>query len=398
MVIITIQDLQNIAVKSTSDFFNSSIPLNQSLAKQASEMGLNSEQLKRAVEATNTLTHLKSVELSTDRTVEFPVADYREIVKMAFVPNVAGSNPDDLDNDSFGLVEKTASVDSAESALAYTAPELTQEETIAFLQKQAAINKRALEEARIDREVVGLDLLQKLAEIRRDPELTEHLSYACGSKDTFVKVASVIAPGAEFRELPEGMFKSAQLKGVNSVLGLFKKAQELTVEIARRQELDSAWEEIRPDLVKQAVSLKPIATALGAGITKVKGLFMKAPASATKPLDKSLLEKGMHGVGNAAGRTLTSPFRATGSAISSTTSTLAGVVGKKINNAAASTALGKAVGITEKPINPKTIKRIRLTATGAATLGAAALDASLFEPEVNPAGDKSGRVWNALQN
>jgi hypothetical protein len=244
MATITIQDLQDIAVKATSDFFNSQVPLNQTLAKQASDRSLNSEQLKRAIEATNTLTHLKSIEVSKDRTVEFPVADYQSIVKMASVPTLLAKPEDEVpDTEGFGFVEKVA---SAEDVLAYTPPALTETESLLHLQKAAHINQVALENAKIDLRIAGESLLKKAYELRMDPEFVEHLSASSATDFEFEKISQiVIGTIPERKDFVNGMFKSAQLNEVETFVGLYKQAQSLTVEVKKRTELEERWGHVK---------------------------------------------------------------------------------------------------------------------------------------------------------
>jgi hypothetical protein len=363
MATITIQDLQDIAVKSTSDFFNDNIPLNQSLAKQASERGLNSEQLKRAVEATNTLTHLKSIEISQDRTSEFPVADYGQILKLAAVPNLTGTPPEDKDGvdetDSFGFVEKTASVNAAEDSLAYSHPVLSQREIITHIFKQASLNERKLEDAKIELEIIGTTMLKKIAALKTDPEIVEHLSASSASKSYFEKTAAlIVGPGATRRDLPNGMFKVASLKDVEEFLSLYKKAEDLTAEIKWRQELHDRWVPQKETLTKQAF-VGHIGEAVGKGIAKV----------------------------------VTAPFKALGNAVVKSVSSTATYAGNKAYNAVAGTKVGKSLGATARPIDASVGRKIG----AAGAVGAGLIDSSMYTPKVNPAGDNSGKVWEALQ-
>jgi len=354
MATITIQDLQEIAVQATSDFFNNQVPLNQSLAKQASERGLNSEQLKRAIETTNTLTHLKSIEVSKDRTVEFPVADYTSIVKMASVPNLTGPEDEDVpDGDAHGFVEKAA---SAESILAYTPPDMTENEKMLHLQKAAHINKVALENAQINLRITGETLLKQAFELRKDPQFIEHLSASSADSFQFEKISTLVLGSiVDRKDYTNGMFKSAQLNEVESFVSLYKQASELTSEIKTRKNMDERWE-----MIKQA----SILGSLAQGVAKYTTKAVVAPA------------------------------KLMGKAISAPLVAGAGVVGRRVNNAIASTGAGKAAGFTPKPTNPALAKKVMAVGTG---VGMAAMDASAFEPKSDPMGYGQGRIWDNLQ-
>lgn len=386
MALITVQDLQDIAVNATSDFFNNSTPLNQSLAKQASARGLNSEQLKRAVEATNTLTHLKSIEVGTDRTAEFPVANYNEIVKMASLPDSIVNQADfsGSDTEDFG-VEKTASVADAESALAYTAPEMSQEEKVAHLQKMAAINVRLLEDAKVELEIVGTEMLSKIASLRTNPEFVEHLSASSATDEEFTKIAALVTKSSPTRkDFVTGMFKSAQLNEVNYLVDMYKQASSLAAEIKHRQASQDRWEAISAELTKQAF-LKPLMAAasnFGKKILAAPGV----PDEVRKSVSFKLT--------SLATRAATKPFRVVGNAGLSAVAAGAKAGGKAINNAVAGTKIGKTLGVEPKAISPA----VKRTIAYGIPLGMAAADASMFEPKVDPAKDRSGRVWDALQS
>lgn len=388
MATITIQDLQEIAVKATSDFFNESVPLNQSLAKQASDRGLNSEQLKRAVEATNTLTHLKSIEISQDRTSEFPVADYGQILKIASAPNLTATHEDTLPLDTSDFVEKTAS--SSEDALAYTFPELSPQEVITHLYKQASANARALEDAKIELEITGMSMLKKIAGLRADQELIEHLSASSLTDNEFVKVATLITGGVVARkDFVSGMFKSAALNEVETFVGLYKQAQSLISEIKHRQDLDDRWIAQKKSLLtKEAGLLGTIGSVVGKGVTKIKSTL-----TSTK-VKSGIVERMATSVGSGATRFVTKPVRVAGNAAVNVTGKIAGLGAKKVNNAMAGTGLGKSVGLAEKPISPRAKNVARAGMVG----GVALLDAQMFSPKVDPAKDRSGKVWDALQS
>lgn len=87
-------NLQNIAARCTAVFLNKQASLSEALAKEAMDLELNPDQIKRAIEATNTVAYLKQLEDSPDRTFEFPVADYKEVIaKMVLPEQVSSANP-----------------------------------------------------------------------------------------------------------------------------------------------------------------------------------------------------------------------------------------------------------------------------------------------------------------
>lgn len=384
MATITIQDLQDIAVQATSAFFNEQVSLNQSLAKQASERGLNSEQLKRAVEATNTLTHLKSMEVSGDRTAEFPVAEYTSILKLASVPDLSKYAEADEPTES---LEKTASFEEEEFTL-------SPQEIVVYLTKVASANERALEDAKVELEIAGMQMLKKIAGLRSDPEFIEHLSASTISDESFTKVAKLVlgaSTSCTRKDFVSGMFKSAALNEVETFVGLHKRAESLIGEVKERQGYHDRWITQKDMLTKQA-----FLGGIGKAISSVVGRGAAKVAPAVKPTPVSATERISFKVGSGVTKALTAPFKALGSATMNASGALGRVAGKKVNNAIAGTAVGKSLGIPVKPIDPNVTKRIKRLAAGATVVGGAMFDAQMFEPKVDPANDKSGRISNAL--
>lgn len=352
MTNITVQDLQDIAVKCVSEFFNNKMPLNEGLAKEASYRNLNSEQLKRAIEATNTLAHLKSIDVSNDRTVEFPVANYNEIVKLAFVPelenSVHSSNPA---NEDPALFAKQAQ----ELMASNTDVSFTYEEAVSQLRKKAAVAERALEDAKFELMNVAESFLQKAAEIKTDPELLEKLSVSSASKQYFQKLANVLGINSPRKSLPEGMFKAASIDKIEELLSLYKRAEALNIEIKEKSDLKLKLDDAVNIHIKSAALLGRASNFLGSGIGKV----VSAPV-------KGLINAGI-----------------------GTTK----AVGKSINNLAAKTSMGQAAGLTPKPQSPLA-KGLAVSAMPA--LGAA-LDISAYGYKAKPSSNQLGTVWDNLQ-
>jgi hypothetical protein len=383
MAQITVHDLQNIAVDCTTQFFNNNTPLNESLAKQASDMGLNSDQLQRAVEATNTLTYLKGIEVSKDRTSEFPVADYQEIVKMASLPKSLRNNPV-VSGGTTGGVEKQATLNptdsgkvvaEAESSLAYSFPELTPAEQRVHLTKYAQINSRALERAKDDLEITGLNLVKLAKEIKADPQGLEHLSATSLKDEDFVKVAGLVF-GKEVKRLDfvSGMFKSAEISKAQSFVDMYKQAGTLYDEVQYRIKADG---QLREGLEKLAF--------MGAAIKGVSRLLGSASERVATKVGK--------GIGSAVKGTATGTVKTVGTTVSKATSGIGGAIRNQAQNAFAKTGLGKELKVPTRITPPKVQAKIK----GATVLAGAALDAGFYNRTIDPAKDMSGGVWETLQ-
>lgn len=340
MTSVTIQDLQDIAVQAVSDFFNKKIPLNTTLAKEASVRELNSEQLHRAIEATNTLTHLKNIEIGVDRTTEFPVADYKEIIKLAFVPELK-------ETEVFDFVEKSAEVSTE---MEQFIPVTTDQENVTWFIKQAARNNQELDLLKGDLRVVGEKLLTKLAELRSDPSIIDTLSCSNITNSEFEKITSLMGFTSERRELPEGFLKSANTKETDNLISLYKEACNLTYEIQKKEALKERAKQLEVLLTKKAF--------LGPAFASVGRLLGRTIAGSAKVLTKSTTNLGM---------------------------SAAKIGAKSLNNMAAETSIGKKIGLTSAPIDPAIKKRVAL----AGAIGVATADSSTYKPQAS--------VWDTLQ-
>ena len=382
---ITVQDLQAIAVKCTSDFFNSGVPLSEGLSKIASERNLNPEQLKRAVEATNTLTYLKSVEVGSDRTGEFPLADYNAIIKMASLPEAMlmgdfsktaseASPPNPVDpSPSEDLVKQ------AEQSLQYSSPEVSQmtaSELMTHLVKEASINRRALEVA-TDKSFQVLELLEKIAsELQNAPQLGEVLSAVSKDEASFRKLAFLtqkedlkfVDPELADLLLQKSAATNSALSKAKRLAETLEKAAELVQEIKDRTALDERATPYIEGIQKQAF----LNTAIGSAGKAVGSL-----------------------IGGATKATLIKPVKAVGKAAVNGFAATVDTAATKTQNWAARSSAGKAIGVTPTTVSPATLATKKRSVRNLAVAGAA-LDAASFTPKARPDAPASGDVWSAL--
>lgn len=83
--------LRDISVSVVESFLNHKVPLSEGLAKQAALNDLNSEQIQRCVEASNTICHLALMGKAEDRTFEFPLCKFAEVMQHAAAPDLEKS-------------------------------------------------------------------------------------------------------------------------------------------------------------------------------------------------------------------------------------------------------------------------------------------------------------------
>lgn len=393
---ITNSDIQAIAVRCVSEFFNAGTPLSVGLAKEAQALDLNAEQLRRSIEATNTLAQLKNIQTSSDRAGEFKVAEYGEILKLAsfdsaLTPALAVVDTTDvpvLDSD----MSKSASFDPGVEV-----PDSVQGR-LAGLRKAASQNRRSLEDAEA-KYVVLNDGIQKLAaELVTYPEkdLSLALSSALGQTG-FSKVASFLGHEGQYVDYAQDIgYQSDLVCKVQDLMSMVKQASEVSLHIEMTDKLDQKMCEVEDQLLKQAGLIGNISAAARKAAQKIiKPTISKAAPAAKKV---SGVENAAHGSARLLTRVATAPIKAVGKAMGNTAKD-AGLLAKtvvtnKATNAAANTGVGKKIGVKPVTENPATAAKIssakkRLAAAG--TVVAAGIDAAAYDPPVG------GNVWDSLQ-
>ena len=88
--------LQDIAVKVVSQFMTKQSSLSGAIADEAKAHELNPEQIKRVIEASNTIAYLRQLEDAHDRSFEFPVAEYRDVMGKMVLPDTVTKTADQL--------------------------------------------------------------------------------------------------------------------------------------------------------------------------------------------------------------------------------------------------------------------------------------------------------------
>jgi hypothetical protein len=76
-----VKKLAELSKEAVALYVNKEIPLNEGIAKLAEREALNPDEIKRVVEASNTLTWLSTVKPQMDKTAEFSVASYPAVME-----------------------------------------------------------------------------------------------------------------------------------------------------------------------------------------------------------------------------------------------------------------------------------------------------------------------------
>lgn len=352
MATITPEQIRDISVSTVEGFLNNNIPLSMGLAKRASDLGLNSEQIKRGVEATNSIAYLKILSISPDRTVEFPLCKYAEVIGDIVSPPEAVT----------GVVKEASAMPPAVAPTEEQVPVITHD----MLVKAAAINKKALARNKDRAITLQSELIKTASAVGSQADWMNKLASITDEKE-FRIISKLISYGPlEYRDFNGlGLFKEAELKDVTKLQSLYKEALALIDDIALGSDLAEKVEALE----KQAF--------IGAILRGASGL-----------------------VARGVGKIVSAPFRAAGNALakplapimSGASSDLAGASGLAQKAKIIGSTGIKALGAEAGTIGAGIAGAASLGMTGASIAG----DASLYTPGTSASG-QSKDIWSALQ-
>lgn len=303
---LTSERLQEIAVSCVTKFMQKQASLTEAIAKEAMDLELNSDQTKRVIEATNTIAYLRQLEKAADRTFEFDVADYNNVMATMCIPEdmlkAAGTPPWlDKDKDSkedskeddkgekkdakdkddgdekkhkgedFGK-DKKESKDKDEKEEKDEGDEdeddeSSEQEKKAMLSKALSQAKYTLEKMAYDELGLALELDSAINNVARDIHAHEKIAFV--AKDETAWKLMKLA-GLETRELDNLVFRDKDLANVHHLEAMLKQAEEFVKTKAKTQDFVKRAETV---LFKQPVELQKeaVLASMAGGLAKGLG-------------------------------------------------------------------------------------------------------------------------------
>ncbi|HXP52587.1 MAG TPA: hypothetical protein VN922_21720 [Bacteroidia bacterium] len=300
---ITSDLIRDLSVKAVEGFLNSKIPLSEGIAKEASALNFNSEQVKRAVEATNCIAYLKMLGMSEDRTFEFPIADYKQCLAHMVMPEGA---PEELVGSEFkeaqasAPMEKVASPHTQEMSNEEFLKMLSKEAQQKFLLTESSSNKVKLDHLSGYSSILAEKLIKQAQAVGQDPQCMDKLA-SVTDEIQFAQLSYLVAGEVKkYRNLKDyGMFKEASLRNVKELAELHKEANEVVSELKQRRDRQSRMDgllkqaaatlqpQVQPTAARAALgntvaASKLAGSAVGAGVAKAVKTVAKAPAAIVK--------------------------------------------------------------------------------------------------------------------
>jgi hypothetical protein len=273
---ITSDQIRDISIKTVEGFLNHKVPLSEGLAKQASSLQLNSEQIQRSVEATNSIAYLKVLTLTDDRTIEFPLCKYAEVMAKVSLPESSQGYAT--------TITKSASLGKSVPS-SFTSTKLVDAEQRVLFIKQAAINDAQLQELKDRATTILPEMIKAASAVKADSQGLEKLATVTSGLE--FSALTKMAFGETKVYSDSGLFKQAELKQVIRLSDLYKEARLLQSSISEKQALSD-----RSALLKVA-----FLGAMGSGIGKMIGSVVATPI---KAIGKGIANTAVN-LGNKAG-------------------------------------------------------------------------------------------------
>lgn len=365
--------IKELAVHAVQRFVSDKTPLDESIAERAKAFHLNEEQVRRVVEATNTIAFLKLRESAEDKTFEFKVASFQGV--MDCLVGAPSSAPyvsmDDISMDKeAGELEKVASESPLE---------------ISDDLKHVLLN-RHYHHVRAEIEKVAMDLYSCTDALERNvPVLVKQANWqerlsVVSTETEYAQIMSAFGnSGFEKKaSLEDLVFVGKELEIAKTTVSLIKQAGQLKT---RQAELET--------MEKRAYAA--LATLVGRGLRGVRGTAKVGGVMS----GKNGVASGARGVGGSsvgqdASKATKDMWKSTKKAVKSPVATASNVTG---GLAAATTApIGAAIGATIKGTSWAS-RNLKKTSLGAAGLTGMALSSATYQPKINQRTGRPNDVW-----
>jgi len=218
------EQLKDISVSVVEGFINHKVPLNEGIAKQASEMELNPDQIKRVVEASNTIAYLRLQKEAEDKTFEFPVGDYEGVMKTMVLPSG--------ETELRGQTKIAGVMDEVN----HFEPAVDEEQQRSWFRTSMLNNHYQLEKIAVEKEGLAYAILDAARALSKDEYALEKLAEVC-EEDVYMKLSCLLTKEADYK-LRERVFRDSDLNVARELVDIYKQATQLLEEEKERQGLD----------------------------------------------------------------------------------------------------------------------------------------------------------------
>lgn len=301
------EQLKNLAAKAVSNYIARGVTLTDAVAALSKENRLNEEQTKRLVEVSNQVAYLKILETAKDRTFNFPVAEYKDVMAKIATPDVsmnkqasaAGefTSPMDIVKSNFEVgMEKAASY--TEPNAAEFIKSASEQEVLGYLPNIVFSYKAELDKLAYDKMNQAELLVKAASEARKDPFIGYKLQKFASNQAELTRLIGVELEKVASERSP--IFKDKDFERLAELNTLFVEAKTM---LAREEFLRGELEKLAFSGVIGRVA-GSIFGKRATGITSAgvgKALTAYDVASSTKTIaPKNELKRGYEGIAKSA--------------------------------------------------------------------------------------------------
>lgn len=283
---ITSDLLKKMAVEAVGSYLGGT-DLEDAVASVAAKANLSQEQIKRLVEASNQLCYLKLMESASDRTFEFPVAEFNNVVGKMVRPDQAGqekqASTETIIHDPF--LEQFASMEKAAGKGQVQAPDLLEGLTASAVHsliiKQAGHAEMELEKIAQVQFITGHKLAQACESLKADTKVLEKLAHVCDTREGRTLYSAL---GGDMEKIAETCkltrFTEVDLVPVHAATELLKQAFDLEQAKAHFSDtIGKARTALKEAIPKKIDPTKNLVKSFGGAVSKAVKVGLSTPVT-----------------------------------------------------------------------------------------------------------------------
>ena len=280
--------LQEISVRVVSKLMTKQADLSSSIAEEAKSLELNPEQIKRVIESSNTIAYLRQLEDASDRTFEFPVADYTTVMGRLVIPSAPAVT--------------AQAVSASTPAPAAIIPgeqysSISTQEKMAMLSKEAMRIKQVLVKMASEEQILTISLTKAAEKFSKDPRAMEKLAHISPETSGVLAVLCGLTKEASSKG---SVFSNSDLSEAISLNSLLKEAKEMLAERAEKEEfvkrafsiLNRPSQAAHSSLNVAGKAIGTVANPVAMGVGKAVGSTVRAGAHIGKKIGKGIIALG----------------------------------------------------------------------------------------------------------
>ena len=262
MTNLTPELLQSISVKCAAKFMSKQASLSKAVADEALTNELGPEQIKRVIETTNTIAYLRQLQDSPDRTFEFPVAEYRQVLSHMSIPETGTETLPDMDKTAYSP-ETYSDFSKPVHDLAF----LSTPEKLSILTHETLRCTQVLEKMACESQILANKLVKAISKVRASDNILEKVAFVVEEND-YDNILSMCKLEKDAAKSNNLVFTDLELSDVFDMYSLYKEACE--------------FQRVKLEKQQFVIKASSIIENLGSGIGKGIGAIGSAGVSLAK--------------------------------------------------------------------------------------------------------------------